>query len=325
MKSHLLLFLSFVLLALAGCGDDDPAALPRYFDGGASTYDGGPLLTRLCGDGTVQAELGEECDDDNASDEDGCSRFCQHEYCGDGVTQAGLGEDCDDMNSTYEDGCTPGCEAELCGDGVTQVGLGEECDDGNAVSMDGCSDVCVWEMAVTQSLQVSVLCINALDMSTLDFVADIDVTLFGSLTSGGTVAFDQSATLTAPATFSQLLVDLSAPDPGDVDVIELSLDLTISGADISTLPLAGDGVPLVLTPDPDDNGVGDPFVMATSGERTTLTNDGSPAIEVSLSGFVLDLMSFPILDELTLSVPQIPMAPFPCSIPAHTPLSFPAP
>ena len=36
-------------------------------------------------DATPYPEVGEECDDGNLSDEDGCTGQCIKEYCGDGV------------------------------------------------------------------------------------------------------------------------------------------------------------------------------------------------------------------------------------------------
>lgn len=94
----------------------------------------------LCGDGNI--DPGEECDDSNLIDGDGCSTICLVEFCGDGTTQAGLGEACDDGNATAGDGCSDLCAVEFCGDGVTQVGIGELCDDGNAMSGDGCNSIC---------------------------------------------------------------------------------------------------------------------------------------------------------------------------------------
>ena len=67
----------------------------------------------LCGDGIVQASCGEECDDSNPIDEDGCSSMCLAESCGDGVLQSGLGEACDDGNILPGDGCDASCQIEV--------------------------------------------------------------------------------------------------------------------------------------------------------------------------------------------------------------------
>jgi cysteine-rich repeat protein len=98
-----------------------------------------------CGNGTLDARAGEQCDDGNTTSDDGCSSACVREFCGDGATQAGIGEQCDDGNATSGDGCSSACQTELCGDGTTQAGIGEQCDDGNATSGDGCSNTCQTE------------------------------------------------------------------------------------------------------------------------------------------------------------------------------------
>jgi cysteine-rich repeat protein len=66
----------------------------------------------VCGNGMVEA--GEECEDGNAADGDGCSRYCRREVCGDGLV--GKGEECDDGNNVnsityiyYYDGCNNDC------------------------------------------------------------------------------------------------------------------------------------------------------------------------------------------------------------------------
>ncbi len=78
--------------------------------------------TPTCGNGAVR--LGEECDDGNTDDGDGCSATCTVEE----------GRNCSGDPST----CT-----EVCGD-VMIVGS-EECDDGNTEDGDGCSATCTVE------------------------------------------------------------------------------------------------------------------------------------------------------------------------------------
>ena len=41
----------------------------------------------ICGDGVIDADKGEECDDGNTIDYDGCSALCKLESCGDGIVQ----------------------------------------------------------------------------------------------------------------------------------------------------------------------------------------------------------------------------------------------
>jgi len=88
-----------------------------------------------CGDGTL--DPGEECDDMNQRDDDGCTRHCT--ICGNGVV-TGPAETCDDGNLVGGDGCSASCTTEECGNHVTDVG--ETCDDGNLDNFDGCPNNC---------------------------------------------------------------------------------------------------------------------------------------------------------------------------------------
>lgn len=70
----------------------------------------------VCGDGVLDA--GEECDDGNLMDGDGCSANCTiTPYCGDGVLDAG--EECDDGNNVDGDDCSAVCTIEYGGEGCT--------------------------------------------------------------------------------------------------------------------------------------------------------------------------------------------------------------
>ena len=79
-----------------------------------------------CGDGVVDVNAGEGCDDANGVDSDVCRNNCEVARCGDGVVQAGV-EECDDGNAVDTDDCRNNCEIARCGDGVVQAGI-EECD-----------------------------------------------------------------------------------------------------------------------------------------------------------------------------------------------------
>jgi cysteine-rich repeat protein len=138
-----------------------------------------------CGNGTLEKEKGEECDDGNTRNGDGCNRLCKIEVgkCGDRIVQTARGEQCDDANQNNEDDCDNECQYVAlsdCGDGVLnpateQCDFGEEensyapnawcrpnctwqycgdgvwddfieeCDDGNNLDNDGCSAVCIVE------------------------------------------------------------------------------------------------------------------------------------------------------------------------------------
>lgn len=100
-----------------------------------------------CGDGIVDFILGEQCDDVNADDGDGCSAGCVVEApanCGDGNVDLADGEICDDGNNDDGDGCSGACRFDvgsmMCGDGG--VGADEVCDDGNPDNGDGCNPTC---------------------------------------------------------------------------------------------------------------------------------------------------------------------------------------
>jgi len=112
--------------SMSGDGDGDPATGDGDGDGDG---DAG-----MCGDGVV--DMGEECDDGNASNEDACTNACVANVCGDGLLNMGV-EECDDGNLEDGDGCSSTCTLDTCGDGV--VDEGEACDDGNEDNTDECA------------------------------------------------------------------------------------------------------------------------------------------------------------------------------------------
>lgn len=74
--------------------------------------------------------------------------------CGNKVKE--LGEDCDDGNQNNGDGCSSDCMVEagyycseemgcvrLCGNGHIDAAIAEACDDGNSFDGDGCSSSCI--------------------------------------------------------------------------------------------------------------------------------------------------------------------------------------
>ena len=109
-------------------------------------------INHFCGNGTVDAACGETCDDGAANDDaapNACRTDCRLPHCGDGVVDTG--EECDDGNIQNCDGCSALCTTEVglgCGDGIPYPSCGESCDDGNAVAGDGCTAQCVAERAV---------------------------------------------------------------------------------------------------------------------------------------------------------------------------------
>lgn len=95
----------------------------------------------VCGNNLL--ETGEQCDDGNTVNGDGCSSTCLIEgegvpVCGNGIIETG--EQCD--GGTY---CNEFCQTipkNVCGNGVLEKSNGEQCDDGNLVNGDGCNDSC---------------------------------------------------------------------------------------------------------------------------------------------------------------------------------------
>lgn len=125
------------------CGNGAPDAGEECDDGNATNGDGcsdACTIETTCGDGAKEGK--EQCDDANVAAGDGCSPVCTVEGCPSGWVDPG--ETCDDGNTASGDGCDAACQREpLCGDGVLDAG--ELCDDGNTVSGDGCSAGCATE------------------------------------------------------------------------------------------------------------------------------------------------------------------------------------
>ncbi len=105
----------------------------------------------VCGDGIVAGE--EDCDDgeDNGGGYGFCSDDCTlGPRCGDGIVNEDSPEECDnglnlDGYDTGDGACAPGCvPPPSCGDGFVDVRFGEECDEGsdNDGSYGGCAEDC---------------------------------------------------------------------------------------------------------------------------------------------------------------------------------------
>ncbi len=91
-----------------------------------------------CGDSIVDISFGEQCDDGNAVNTDGCTNGCMLPRCGDSIVNGT--DTCDPGWETAA--CDNDCTAVACGDGHLNTLAGEQCDDGNAVNGDGCSSLC---------------------------------------------------------------------------------------------------------------------------------------------------------------------------------------
>ncbi len=108
--------------------------------GGHGVCQRGACVESVCGDGLLDADAGEECDDRNDVDEDGCLSTCKLNTCGDGYLNPGS-EACDDGNQVNEDACRADCQLNVCGDGFVFLGV-EACDDGDDDDTDDCLSNC---------------------------------------------------------------------------------------------------------------------------------------------------------------------------------------
>jgi len=122
-------------LLVAACGDDPrPIDLPEEQRGGVVRGASAAQSARADCDG---ARTGKPCGPSMHCVFDACVRNA----CGDGWPA--YGEDCDDGNERDGDGCSARCAMELppgCGNGVLEPG--EDCDDGNEQPTDGCEPDC---------------------------------------------------------------------------------------------------------------------------------------------------------------------------------------
>ncbi|MBI5501397.1 MAG: hypothetical protein HY907_14220 [Deltaproteobacteria bacterium] len=147
--------------------------------GGDGACHGGTCAPISCGDGVV--DPGEECDDGNVIDGDGCETDCTYTCvadaeCDDGafcngaetcsaayVCEAGTPE-ADLTACTTADGAGGVCRSGLCAAidcGNALVEPGEDCDDGNAVPGDGCEADCTWSCSSVPECDDEVLCNGA--------------------------------------------------------------------------------------------------------------------------------------------------------------------
>jgi len=114
-------------------------------DGTYNTCAPGCVLPDRCGDGKVEKDWGEECDDAALPKDPNCANCRLGAQCGN--SKVDTGEECDDgVNNGGYDQCYPMCKnGPRCGDLVVQVDDGEECDLGqgnNTGAYGGCNSDC---------------------------------------------------------------------------------------------------------------------------------------------------------------------------------------
>ena len=122
---------------VAGCGNGHIDPGEQCDDGNHVNGDGCESdCTASCGNGIMDAN--EACDDGNRVNGDGCENDCTLPVCGNGVLDDG--EHCDDGNRVNGDSCENDCSLPVCGNAIKD--FFEQCDDGNRVNGDGCENDC---------------------------------------------------------------------------------------------------------------------------------------------------------------------------------------
>ncbi len=95
----------------AHCGDKVIDAGEQCDDGGQSALCDDDCTLAQCGDGFVNPLAGEECDEGLRNDNftaNACRENCRQSFCGDQILDAG--EQCDDGNTINGDGCSSECQ-----------------------------------------------------------------------------------------------------------------------------------------------------------------------------------------------------------------------
>jgi cysteine-rich repeat protein len=143
-------------VVLPFCGDGNVDGGEQCDTAGQSATCEANCTLPICGDNILNLAAGEQCDDGNTANGDGCSSTCQSTFqCNDTVDNV-------DAEDVFIDAADPGCydngnvltglytptdndetHVPACGNGALE-GI-EECDDGNVASSDGCSATCTIE------------------------------------------------------------------------------------------------------------------------------------------------------------------------------------
>jgi cysteine-rich repeat protein len=124
----------------APCDDANVCTINDQCQGGSCVGD-----PDICGDGVTQSECGEQCDDGNLVNGDGCDDLCMVEPdCGNGVVDPG--EECDEGNTGFGEGRSTACElgppypiTEIIDE--TGDGAGNELHQPYAIAVDGSGNV----------------------------------------------------------------------------------------------------------------------------------------------------------------------------------------
>ena len=164
--------------AMSACDPPASAAPDGTACGAGLICLGAGCVTSACGDGFADPARGEDCDDGNTTDGDGCDNDCTFTCsadadCADADVCDGL-ETCS-APGTSASACAEGsappagtscgsgllcsggaCVAARCGD--TFVTGTEQCDDGNTTDGDGCENDCTWTCTAAADCSDGNLC-----------------------------------------------------------------------------------------------------------------------------------------------------------------------
>jgi cysteine-rich repeat protein len=259
----------------------------------------------VCGNSI--AEDGEECDDGNPVNGDGCDDNCTVTACGNSIQTSGEG--CDDGNTMGGDGCRANCTVEACGDGITDPL--EDCDDSNTVGGDCCSATCDYETAGSPCTSDSNPCTN--DVCNGSGVCqhpnntapcnDLDGCTITDTCAGGTC----QGTLRAPW-FNEIDYDdfFGVLDDRD-EFVEIAGP---AGADLSNFQLVHveGGLPGCLTPHyAPQAAIGEPHFVTTIPPGTVLQDDTGTGIGFYVACFPstsLNVVNLPACDDI-LPAPRL--------------------
>ena len=263
-----------------GTASPDPCVADRQYDSGvfqitalSSTASIWSIGFPICGDGIVVA--GEQCDDGNFIDGDGCSFSCTVEP----------GWDCTGSPSD----CMP-----VCGDGIvvfpkiitedSSGSLGEQCDDGNLTDGDGCDSNCD---LTPVSETVGPGGTLTTDISGQGATAALPVQASVTTPDGGTVSITvQNATLSAPTGFTALNLEfhITAPPASPADPLMLVFliheSMVPPGMDVNSIQLFKDGAMVPECTGPPGTASPDPCVASRQSgggvfQITVLTSSAS--------------------------------------------------
>jgi cysteine-rich repeat protein len=231
----------------------------------------------MCGNGAL--EPGEECDDGNAEDGDGCDGNCTASRCGNGVATGG--EVCDDGNALDTDGCTAMCVAARCGDGLLYAGV-EGCDDGaNGIAGDGCEASCalspytyvkasntgasdIFGWAVALSADGSTLAVGAYNEASAAPGIDGDQASNGLPGAGAVYVFARAGGAWRQQAY------LKASQPGSSDYFGYRVALSADGSRLAVGALLEDSAATGVGGDQDSNAKPDSgavYVFARTGTQ----------------------------------------------------------